>query len=129
MMARLVQTATLLGLMGVAGCSSELTGPVAGTLALDFVTPAADDGAVLFTIAGGPVDSVAAPGLRLYTTRIDPNTLRVILVGSVGSGRLGRVFLSDERRIPQYTATINQVAARSSYQQRDPAAYVLALVR
>lgn len=128
MMSYRLAAAVMLGVMSL-GCSADPSGPAAATLELDFVTPSAEDGAVLFTISGGPVDSIAAPGHRLYTTRVDGNTLRVILVGNVGSGRLGRVYLSDERRIPQYTASINQVAARGTYQQRDPAAYALALVR
>jgi hypothetical protein len=119
----------LAGVLSLGGCSAEPAGPIATTLALDFVTPASDDGAVLFTISGGPVDSVAAPNHRLYINRIDANTVRVILVGNVGSGRVGRVYLSDERRIPLYSTSINQVAARGSYQQRDPAGYALALVR
>jgi hypothetical protein len=129
MMARLFQLVVLTGLVSLAGCSAEPSAPVAATLALDFVSPARDDGAVLFTISGGPIDSVVAPGHRLYITRIDAATLRVILVGNVVSGHLGRVYLSDERRIPNYSAMINQVAARGTYLQRDPAGYALELVR
>jgi hypothetical protein len=127
MMVRL-RMAILLGVVSL-GCSDDPSAPVAATLSLDFVTPASEDGAVLFTISGGPVDSVAAPAHRLYTTRVDASTLRVILVGNISSGTLGRLYLSDERRIPQYSASVNQVAARESYHQRDPATYHLALVR
>lgn len=127
MMVRL-RIAILLGVVSL-GCSDDPSAPVAATLSLDFVTPVSEDGAVLFTISGGPVDSVAAPAHHLYTARVDATTLRVILVGNISSGTLGRLYLSDERRISQYSASVNQVAARESYQQRDPAAYRLALVR
>jgi hypothetical protein len=129
MMTRWFYAIGLAGLVGLCGCSAEPSGPVAATLNLDFITPSEDVGAVLFTISGGPIDSVTASDYRLYSTRIDASTTRVILVGNVSSGRLARIYLSDERRIPDYSTTINQVAARGTYLQRDPAAHGMALVR
>jgi hypothetical protein len=108
---------------GVPGCSSDSAGPVGATLDVSFVTSASDDGAVLFTVAGGPVESVEAPGYRLYTAQINPTTLRVVVAGSLRAGTIARIHIADERKLAQYSATVNQVAARGSYAQRDPVSY------
>lgn len=109
----------------LSGCSSEPIAPTGATLDVSFSTTADDDGAVLFTISGGSVDSVEATGLALYSAQIDASTLRVILVGDLSSGKIARIHIADERRLSQYSATINQVAARRSYTQRDPLSYSL----
>lgn len=92
-------------------------------------SPAQDDGAVLFTLTGGPVDSleVANAGYALYSSRPDPNTLRVIVTGGLAAGPIARIYIADESRIPQYSATIEQIAARTTYTQRDPSGYSLKL--
>jgi hypothetical protein len=113
----------------VAGCSSESSGPVAATLDVSLVTQAQDDGAVLFTVSGGPVDSVEAPGYRLYATRLAPESLRVIVAGQLGAGPIARLHIPDDQRVPQYSVGIEQVAARGTYLQRNPAEYGLTLTR
>jgi hypothetical protein len=90
-------------------------------------TPNTDDGAVLFTISGGPVDSVAAAGHQVYSALLDANTLRVVVMGDVGSGLLATIYIADTRLASGYSATVNQVAARGSYAQRDPASYSLSV--
>jgi hypothetical protein len=102
---------------------------VAATLDVSFTTTASDDGAVLFTVAGGPVDSVEAPGYRLYTAQINPTTLRVVVAGNLRAGTIARIHIADGRRLSQYSATVNQVAARGSYVQRDPVSYSLSVAQ
>jgi hypothetical protein len=102
---------------------------VAATLDVSFTTTASDDGAVLFTVAGGPVDSVEAPGYRLYTAQINPTTLRVVVAGNLRAGTIARIHIADGRRLSQYSATVNQVAARGSYAQRDPVSYSLSVAQ
>jgi hypothetical protein len=117
----------LAGLCSLGACSHDDSGPTAGILNVNLSTPNTDDGALLFTVSGGPVDSVAAPDLRLYSARLDPTTLRVIVMGNLGSGGVARIYIADSRLASNYSATVNQVAARGSYTQRDPAAYTLSL--
>jgi hypothetical protein len=69
----------------LSGCSQEPSAPVSATLELRLETPAQDDGAALFTISGGPIDSVDALGHALYTARIDANTTRVIVAGDLSA--------------------------------------------
>jgi hypothetical protein len=111
----------------LSGCSSAPAGPDAATLTVEFVTPAEDDGAVLFTISGGPVDSVEAAGYAVYQARIDPTTVRVILSGELTSGAIAHIHIPDDRRLSLYSATLDQVAARATYIQRDPTPYALTL--
>jgi hypothetical protein len=114
------------GLSLLSSCS-EPSGPIQGTLNVSLVTPNSDDGAVLFTVSGGPVDTIEAVGYPVYSARVDANTLRIIVTGKLGSGPVARIRIADDRRLSHYTATINQVAVRATYQQRDPSSYFLTL--
>ena len=110
----------------LSGCAHEPSAPISAILEVHLATTAQDDGAVLFTISGGPVDSVDAPGYTRYTARVDENTTRVIVAGDLGPGVIARIHVGDDRSVSQYSATLNQVAARS-YVQHDVASYALSL--
>jgi len=112
---------------GLSGCSEPPSATVSTTLAATLSSPFTDDGALLFTISGGPVDSVDTPGYALYSSRTDANTLELIVTGQLTSGTIARVHIPNERLVPQYSVKILQAAGRSSYAQRDPAAYGLTL--
>jgi hypothetical protein len=116
-----------LGLALVGACSGDPSGPVATTLQVSLTSPYPDDGALLFTVTGGPVDSVEASGLTLYTSRPQPTTLQVILTGDVSSGNIARLHIPDAQLGRRYSVTLQQAAARGSYSQRDPASYQLRL--
>jgi hypothetical protein len=119
--------ACLLGLVPLSGCSNS-TGPTAGALNVSLSSPNTDDGAVLLTISGGPVDSVEAVGYALYTAGVGLQTLRVIVTGDIGPGPVARIHIPDSRQASRYSATIGQVAARVTYAQRDPAPYSVSLL-
>jgi hypothetical protein len=120
-----VAVAGALGML--TGCSGQPSAPVAATLRVSLSTPFNDDGALLFTVTGGRVDSVEAPGYTLYTSQTDPATLQVILTGNLGPGIVAQVHIPDERVALQYSASLSQVAARETYIERDPASYHLEL--
>jgi hypothetical protein len=118
----------ILGLAaGLSGCSEPPSATVSTTLAVTLSSPFTDDGGLLFTISGGPVDSVETPGYALYSSRTDANTLELIVSGQLISGTIARVHIPNDRLVPQYSVKVLQAAARSSYAQRDPAAYGLTL--
>ena len=114
--------ARLLGLIPLAGCSNS-TGPAAVALNVSFSSPNTDDGAVLLTISGGPVDSVEAVGYKIYLARAGSETLSLIVTGHLKPGPIARIHVPDGRRVSRYSARIGQVAARVTYAQRDPASY------
>jgi hypothetical protein len=111
----------------LSGCQSESAGPTASMLNVSLTTPNSDDGAILFTVSGGPVDSVEVAGYPVYSVRVDRNTIRVIVTGDLSAGMVARVRIADERQRSSYAATLEQVASRSTYGQRDPASYSLTL--
>jgi hypothetical protein len=108
-------------------CSDDSNSPTAGAMNLNLATPNSDDGGLLFTLTGGPVDSVVATGGRVYSAKVDPNSFRVLIAGNVAAGTIARIYLPDLRRAGEYSATVTQAAARGSYVQRDPAGYTLTL--
>ena len=117
----------LCSLSALVGCSHDTNEPTAGILKANLASPNTDDGAVLFTVSGGPVDSVVAGGHQVYFALLDATSLRVVVIGEVGSGTLATVYIPDNRLASSYSVTVNQVAARVSYAQRNPASYSLSL--
>jgi hypothetical protein len=108
------------------GCS---TGPNSGNLDVHLGSLQGDEGAVLFTISGGPIETVEAVNGAVYTAQIDPNTTRVVVTGNLSSGPIARVRIADISNAPLYSARLDQVALRSSYAPRDPGLYSLTLER
>jgi hypothetical protein len=108
-------------------CSGEYTGPVSGTLDVRLSSPNSDDGAALFTVAGGAIEAADALGGTVFTAKIDGNTTRVVVAGRVTSGVIARLHITDMRQAGQYTIVLNQVAVRSTYTAREPAGYSISL--
>lgn len=111
----------------MSGCSNN-TGPTAGALNVSLSSPRDDDGAVLLTISGGPVDSIESVGFRLYSARAPADTVKLIVTGNLRSGAIARIHIPDIRQAARYSARIGQVAARTTYAQREAAAYTIALL-
>ncbi|HEV2085510.1 MAG TPA: hypothetical protein VGR09_10535 [Gemmatimonadales bacterium] len=107
-------------------CSSG-AGPTAGVLNVKLSSLRGDDGAVLFTISGGPVESVEAVSGTARSAQIDANTLRVVITGNLSAGAIARVRIADVTQASRYSAAVNQVAARSSYVPRDAGQYSITL--
>jgi hypothetical protein len=107
-------------------CSSG-TGPTSGILNVKLNSLRGDDGAVLFTITGGPVESVEAVSGIVHSAQIDANTLRVVITGNLSPGAIARVRVADLTQASRYSAAVNQVASRSTYVQRDPGQYSITL--
>jgi len=130
---RIRVVAAACGLAGAMACGGERPiptepdGPVAGVLTVALGTPNADDGAVLFTVSGGPVVSVeaAAAGYQVYSAIPDTNTARILVTGDIAAGSLVRLHVADTRRAASYRASIAQAASRTSFAQQVLTAYSL----
>ena len=107
-------------------CSSG-TGPTSGILNVQLSSLRGDDGAVLFTISGGPVESVEAVSGTVRSAQIDANTLHVVITGNLSAGEIARVRIADASQASRYSIAVNQVAARSTYVERDPGQYSITL--
>ena len=106
-------------------CSSGSTGPSSGVLNVKLNSLHGDEGAVLFTIKGGPVESVEAVSGIVHSAQLDANTLRVVVTGDLSSATIARVRIADATQASRYLAVINQVATRPTYVLRDPGLYLI----
>jgi len=123
--------------LALAACAGETpTGPgpdpaQAGWLTVEFVAPAGDVGGMLFTFSGGPIDSIRGnAGLQAFARAVNQASWQVMLIGRpLPPGAIGAIHVPDVARAADYQATITQVAARGSHEQRDPAGYSIRVVQ
>ena len=110
--------------------------PAEATLTINFTTPNAGDGAILFTVAGPSILGVTArPGLEMTqgsTTENGRTTSTILVRGELTSGPIGSVTVRGADAAAAYTTEMRQVAAGASggYALRaDLTAYRLAMRR
>jgi hypothetical protein len=111
----------------ILSCNNGSTGPVGGILQVHLRSAHGDDGAVLFTVTGGAVESVEAIAGTVHTAPIDANTLRVVVTGDLSSRLIARIHIPDVTQASHYSSVINDVAARNSYVVRDLSGYSISL--
>lgn len=90
--------------------------PVPGALVVALTTPNADDGAILFSITGGPVGTpaAAAPSHHVFYRTIDASTTKVAVVGNLAPGAILRLDVPDVRRAGDYQVSLTEVSDRGS---------------
>ncbi|HVX89933.1 MAG TPA: hypothetical protein VG940_13445 [Gemmatimonadales bacterium] len=122
----------LLALIGTAaGCGGGGGGgstPEPGLLTLTLNTPNADDGALLFKVVGGQVDSVLGSAMiqdGSYT--IQPSYTRIVVAGNIVDGVVARVAVPDINDAASYSVVMEQVAVRNSFAQRSLTGYSIAV--
>jgi hypothetical protein len=88
---------------------------------------------VLLAVSGGPVDSVtAAGGYQLYGgagALPAGGVMRVIVRGTLAAGPIARVWVPDVSAVGAYRVTVEQAAARGTYQQRSVSGYAGTVAR
>ena len=90
-----------------------------GFLDLTLNTPNADDGAVLFRVVGGDVDSVVAGAMvqdGSYT--VQSNFTRIVAAGNLTDGVVARIAVPDVGNVGDYSVVMEQVAVRNTFAQR-----------
>lgn len=115
-------TAALIACAGLAiACDDDdddLVGPAPheGSLRVMYTTPAASDGAVLLTIAGGDVNRPTAASSNHYLAYriLDTRTMKVAIAGNLTSGALLTFEVSDVGNAADYEVTIEQVATQAN---------------
>jgi hypothetical protein len=103
-------------------------GPRPGWLEVRLVSPNADDGGVLFTVTGGPIDSVRSSFPDFYTQR-QGDTWHVLVAGAPVVGVIAEIWVPDVRAAASYGGTVEQVAHVSTYAQRATAGYQVSIGR
>jgi hypothetical protein len=122
---------TLSALLGIASaCGEGPTPPQVSSsptaLRIDLATPYTDDGAVVVTLRGPDVSNLqpASPAYLAYS-RADSGAseVRLIVVGDLKGGALATVSIAPGHQLSDYSAVIQQVAARSDTLRTDLSGY------
>ncbi len=117
-----------------AGCSDDdlppgpppgPSGP--GLLAVVLETPNSNDGALLFRLSGGRMDSLRVSQLTLLTANTGTNERRVMLAGNIGAGVVLRFWIPERADLAGYSVVLEQVATRAIYVQRPLDGYSLSI--
>jgi hypothetical protein len=102
--------------------------PVSGWLALRLSSPNADDGGVLITVTGATIDSMRTIHPQLLTLRESATSIRAVIGGNLSTGTIAEILVPDTRQAARYSATIQEVAARTTFQQRALTGYTLSVI-
>lgn len=124
---RALRVVGLLALVGLAAnCGGgDSGGPEPGFLTLTLNTPNFDDGALLFKVVGGEVDSVVAGGpmTQEIAFTVQPSFTRVVVAGSLVDGVVARAYVPDVNNAADYSVVIEQIAVRNTFTQRATGGY------
>lgn len=128
---RILRILALCSLAGiVTSCGGSDGGPHAqpGVLLLTLNTPNADDGALLFRVVGGPVDSVAG-GVMVQngSFTVQPTYTRIVVAGNIIDGVVAGVYVPDVHDASSYSVVMEQVAVRNTFTQRSISGYSIAV--
>ena len=128
---RIVTSAVVAALLACDGDPKPPTGPQPvtgpGFVRVQFTTPNTDDGAVYFTLTGAPIDSLIS-FYTLLSADSGPDEKQVITAGAIRTGGIVIFWVPDRSALAGYTAVLQQVATRGSYEQRDLQGYSVAII-
>jgi len=102
--------------------------PARGWLNLQLTTPNSDDGGIVFTVAGGPIDSVRFVH-EGFSSAVSDSIWSFLATGELSNGAIAQLFVPNVNKPAIYRPEIQQVAALVTYEQRDLAGYRLQVVK
>ena len=89
-----------------------------GWFTLNLTTPRADDGAVQLRVLGPAMDSLQLAGPGGFVS-LSNGVARVLVTGRITGGVVARFWVPDTRKALLYAATVDEAAARGTYQLQD----------
>ena len=98
-----------------------------GFLQVLLETPRTNDGALLITLSGGPLDSLRVSQATLLMAPPGGNDKQVIIAGDVRAGAVLRFWVPERGNVANYRAVLDQVATRRSYIQQSLMDYSLTI--
>ncbi len=109
---------TLLGVALALLAASCKEGPVAGELSANLTTPNSDDGAVQFKATAASPQTItgvssACSGCKLFITMVSDTEYRGVVTGSLASGTLFRVGVSDTKTPTTYSVQLVAISSRA----------------
>jgi hypothetical protein len=123
MSARALALGALATLSAAPGCRSDATGIEAVALELVLESPAAGEGAVLFTLTGSPVLGLEPSGGQVFWAQAGPGMARGLYVGNLGRSVIARLLVPDGRLSGRYGVKVDQVAVADGYRLVSPAEF------
>ena len=102
--------------------------PARGWLNVQLTTPNSDDGGIVFTVAGGPIDSVRFVH-EGFSTAVSDSIWRFLATGKLSNGAIAQLLVPNVDNPSVYRPEIQEVAALITYEQRDLAGYRLQVVK
>ena len=125
---RIIRPLVLLALflLATACGTGELTTPhtpdtdraTPGWVSLSLTTPRGDDGVVQISVVGPAMDSLQLSGTGGFAS-LSGGVARFLITGRIASGVVARMWVPDTRKAAMYAATVNQAAARTTYQLQE----------
>ena len=95
--------------------------PVPGWLKVRYSAQDGDNGGVLFTVRGPRISSVRSSYTQLFTSVVDSITVRILVAGDLEPSLvLAEIQVPDVESVGSYSATVEQVASRLTFLQRQP---------
>ena len=109
----------LLLLLATAGCSADREPSGPGTLDIDLEAAPTDDGALVITVSGGAVTSVASDRGEV-TDRTDGAGTHILFTGPLTTGTVATLEVPDVALARNYVVTVEQIASSSTFALLDP---------
>ena len=104
--------------------------PIPGWLRIRLNSPNTDDGGIMFTVSGGQIDSVRSSYPEVFFSPGTPSLRRIIVAGDLPSGSvLAEIMVPDVQSVADYATTVEQAAARETFEQRAVSGYSLVVER
>jgi len=121
---RILALAALTVALASCGSSDGSHNPVPGFLTLTLNTPHSNDGALLFKVSGGVIDSVAPfPMVQSGSYVINGGFTRVVVAGNLVDGAVVKVRVPDVQNASDYSVLIEQAAVRTTFAQQNLSGY------
>ncbi len=101
----------------LAACGGGPSGPVAGSLKVNFTTPNnGHDAAVLLllTVPAPPAAGTAAAGLAVWGMPFTSTTAKLVVTGTLSTGTLFTLQVDDVNKVSQYSVSVQSIAADSA---------------
>ncbi len=117
--------AALAGVVAACGGkdSPEPIKPVAGDLTVAYSGPGQTDGALLLVITGVVAEVKAVGPYQVASAPLGPTATRVVVVGTLVTGDILKIRVSDVNAVASYSGRIDEVADRETFALNDALGY------
>lgn len=128
-MIRRVTLALVLATLAACGGDDPTATAKPGVLTLTLSGAGGNDGALVVTVSGGPINDVhGVDGVEL-SRNTDASGTHLLLLGNITEGIVARLDVPDVSKAAAYVATVDQAADRTTFGLLDAASYRLVVAK